>query len=363
MQSPSAFATPEDLAGRLFSTMVAAFDLFAIYIGDQLGYYRSLVADGPATSAQLADRTNTAGRYAREWLEQQAVTGFLAVDDAAAAPESRVFRLPAGYEAIFVDPDSPLTMTPAAQIFAGSVTPLAAVLEAFRSGGGVPYEDYGADLAQGQANFNRPMFVNQLAQEYIPAMPDIRARLLSDQPAHVADIGMGLGWSSIALARAYPNIRVDGFDLDDLSVQLANENAEAEGVSDRVTFHVRDAGDADLAGKYDFALAIECIHDMPDPVSVLSAMRRLVGPGGTVLVVDERAEDAFVPMGSEIERMFYGFSILHCLPVGMADQPSVATGTVMRQDTFRDYAAQAGFQEVEILTVESENFYFYRLRG
>jgi 2-polyprenyl-3-methyl-5-hydroxy-6-metoxy-1,4-benzoquinol methylase len=207
------------------------------------------------------------------------------------------------------------------------------------------------------------MFVNQLAQEYIPAMPDIDARLRSDQPAQVADIGMGLGWSSIALARAYPNIHVDGFDLDQLSVQLAKENAQAEGVADRVKFHVRDAGDADLAGKYDFALAIECIHDMPDPVSVLSAMRRLVGPGGTVLVVDERAEDAFSPMGSEIERMFYGFSILHCLPVGMTEQPSVQTGTVMRPDTFREYAAQAGFQKVDILPVESENFYFYRLTG
>ena len=363
MTTPTPLASPEELAGRLYSTMVDAFDLFSVYLGDQLGYYRSLASDGPATSGQLAERTSTAERYAREWLEQQAVTGFLAVDDAAAAPDARIYRLPEGYEDVFTNPDSPLTMTPAAQIFVGSVTPLPALLEAFRSGGGVPYEDYGPDLVQGQANFNRPMLLNQLAQEYIPAMPDIHARLQSEEPARVADIGMGLGWSSIGLARAYPNIQVDGFDLDELSVQLANDNAKSEGVDDRVKFHVRDAGDAELAGKYDFAMAIECIHDMHDPVSVLGAMRRLVGQGGTVLVVDERAEDAFAPMGSEMERMFYGFSILHCLPVGMVEQPSVGTGTVMRSKTFRDYAAQAGFQQVEILPVESENFYFYRLQA
>ena len=287
MTTVAALATPDELVGRLFASLVGAFDLFAIYLGDQLGYYRSLATEGPATSSQLASRTSTAERYAREWLEQQAVTGLLAVDDAHRAATERVFSLPLGYDEIFVNPESPMTMTAAAQIFVGTVKPLPAVLEAFRSGGGVPYEDYGPDLAHGQANFNRPMFVHRLAQEYIPAMPDLHARLLADPPARVADIGMGLGWSSIALAKGYPTIRVDGFDLDALSVELANTNAEAEGVRDRVTFSVRDAGDAEFAGTYDFALAIECIHDMSDPVSVLRTMRRLVGTGGTALVVDE----------------------------------------------------------------------------
>ena len=102
--------------------------------------------------------------------------------------------------------------------------------------------------------------------------------------------------------------------------------------------HARDAGDPELAGQYDFALAVECVHDMADPVAVLGAMRRLVGPGGTVLIVDERVPDAFAPNGDEVERMMYGFSVLHCLPVGMVDKPSVETGTVMRRPTFRRYA-------------------------
>ena len=115
-------------------------------------------------------------------------------------------------------------------------------------------------------------------------------------------------------------------------------NAEAANVADRVTFQARDAGDAELAGHYDFALAVECVHDMSNPVSVLAAMRRLVGEGGTALVVDEKVADQFTAPGDDIERFMYGFSILHCLPVGMVEQPSAATGTVMRSDTLRNYA-------------------------
>ncbi len=351
----------DDLAGRLYEAMLGGFDLFAVYIGDQLGFYRSLASEGPATSTQLAERTGTAERYVREWLEQQAVTGFLTVDDPAKPITERVFTLPNEYEAVLVDPDSFIGMAQGAQIFVGSVTPLPQLLHAFRTGDGVPYEDYGPDLAAGQARFNRPMLLRQLAQEYLPAMPDIHARLQADPPAKVADIGMGLAWSSIGLARGYPKITVDGFDLDDYSVEQANANIAAEGLSDRVVCHCRDAGDPELAGQYDFALAVECVHDMAHPVAVLSAMRRLVGPGGTVLIVDEKADETFLPHGSEHQRMLYGFSILHCLPVGMGNPDSAQTGAVMRPQTFRQYAADAGFSNVEILPVENDAFYFYRL--
>jgi SAM-dependent methyltransferase len=172
---------------------------------------------------------------------------------------------------------------------------------------------------------------------------------------------MGAGWSSIAFARAYPNVVVDGFDLDDASVEAANENARREGVADRVRFHVRDAGDPALARQYDLATAFECIHDMWNPVGALDAMRRLVGPGGTVLVMDEGVADAFGAIGDDVERFMYGFSFLHCLPVGMVVQPSAGTGTVMRSHTFRSYATEAGFADVEILPIANDFFRFYRL--
>ncbi len=351
----------DDVAGRLYEAMLGGFDLFAVYIGDRLGFYRSLASDGPATSSQLAERTGTAERYVREWLEQQVVTGFLAVDDPAKSTTGRVFTLPSGYEAVFVDPDSFIGMAQGAQIFVGAVSPLPQLLEAFRTGDGVPYDAYGNDLAEGQARFNRPMLLNQLAQEYIPAMPDIHARLQADPPARVADIGMGMGWSSIGLARGYSKIQVDGYDLDQFSVEQGNANAAAEGLSNRVSFHYHDASDPDLAGKYDFALAVECVHDMANPVAVLSGMRRLVGPGGTVLIVDEKAGESFLPNGSDQERALYGFSVFHCLAVGMGNPESAQTGAVMRPDTFQGYAAEAGFSAVEILPVQNDGFYFYRL--
>ncbi len=354
-------APPDALATRLFEATLGAMDLFAVYLGDRLGYYRALAADGPATSADLAARTGTHERYAREWLEQQAVSGILACDNRRADSGERCFRLPAGYEAVLVDPDSLTAMAPLAQIFVGCVKPLPAILDAFRTGAGVPYADYGADLHEGQAGMTRPQFRHLLAQEWLPALPDVHARLQADPPARVADIGMGLGWSSIAIAQAYPSVLVDGFDLDEVSVQAARANARAAGVADRVAFHVRDAGDAELAWRYDFALAVECVHDMPNPVSVLGAMRRLVGEGGTALVVDEKVADQFAAPGDDVERYMYGFSILHCLPVGMTEQPSAATGTVMRSDTFRRYASEAGFRAVEILPIEHDFFRFYRL--
>ena len=354
-------ASPDVLVERLFNATLEAMDLFSVYLGDKLGYYRALSDGGPATSSELADRTGTAERYTREWLEQQAVTGILTVDDADAALGQRRFSLPDGYEAVLIDPDSPTTMTPMAQIFAGCVKPLPQLLAAFRTGGGVPYEDYGVDLHEGQAGSTRPQFKHLLVQDWLPAMPDIHDRLQNRSGAKVADVGMGLGWSSIAIAKGYPSVQVDGFDLDQASVDAARVNAEAAGVNGRVTFHARDAGDPELAGQYDLALAVECIHDMSNPVGVLGAMRRLVGAGGTVLVVDEKVADRFEAPGDDIERFMYGFSILHCLPVGMVEQPSAETGTVIRESTMRRYAEKAGFADVDVLPVEHDYFRFYRL--
>lgn len=358
---PKPMVTAEKLTERLETALLGAFDIASVYLGDRLGFYQSLANDGPATSTQLADRTGTAERYAREWLEQQAMTQILRVDDPAKPAQDRVFALPEGYEAVFVDPDSPLGMAHAAQSFVASFAPLPQLLAAYRTGAGVPYEDYGEDMAIGQARFSRPFGLHRLAGEYLPTIPDLDARLRADPPARVADIGMGAGWSSIGIARAYPRALVDGFDLDPYSVELATTHAHEFGVADRVRFQCRDAGDPALAANYDLALAVECIHDMADPAGVLAAMRRLVAPGGTVLIVDENAAETFQPDGNPSERLLYGYSILQCLPVSLADRPSAATGAVMRPATFRHYANAAGYAAVEILPVNSDAFTFYRL--
>lgn len=359
--TPLTQATADELVERLFGATLGTLELFCVYVGDQLGFYRALGEGGPATAPELAARAGTSERYTREWLEQQATAGILTCANPDAAPDERRFALPEAYIPLFTDPDDLSTVTPMAQITAGAIAPLRLLLDAFRSGAGVPYADYGEDLHAGQAGFTRPMFTHQLVQEWMPAMPDIAARLAADPPARIADIGMGQGWSSIAFARGYPRVLVDGFDLDEASVLAARQNAEAAGVGDRVTFQVRDAGDPALAGHYDLAIAVECIHDMSDPVSVLAAMRRLVGPGGTVLIVDERVPDTFAPNGDEIERYMYGFSVLHCLPVGMVEQPSAETGAAMRRPTFRRYASEAGYAQVDELPIDNPFYRFYRL--
>lgn len=354
-------ATPDEILSRISDSMVGMLELFCIYVGDQLGFYETLHGQGPATPAALARRVGTNERYTREWLEQQATAGFLTCENPESPASERRYALPDGYAPVFVDRESLTIAPPMAQIAAGCIAPLHDLLAAFRSGAGVPYAAYGHDLHEGQARMTRPHFVHQLTQEWIPAMPEIDARLKAGPPARVADIGMGQGWSSIAIARGYPNVRVDGFDLDAASVDAARANAREAGVDGRVTFQVRDAGDSDLAGQYDLALAVECVHDMSDPVAVLGSMRRLVGPGGTVLIVDERVPDAFAPHGDAVERMIYGFSVLHCLPVGMVDQPSAETGAVMRRPTFRRYAEEAGFSRVDELPIENDFYRFYKL--
>ena len=246
-------------------------------------------------------------------------------------------------------------------ILAGALRPLQAVVQAYRTGAGVAYGEYGADLIEGQAGMNRAMFLKEMGTSWLPRIPEIHNRLLSDPPARVADIGAGAGWSSIAIAKTYLKAQIDGFDLDAPSLEIARENARRAGVDNRVKFQVCSATELRLAGEYDLVAAFECIHDMADPVGALRAMRSLAGTSGTVLVVDERVGEAFSTSNNEVDWMMYGWSILHCLPVGMADKPSAETGTVMRPETLRRYAQAAGFKNLEILPIENYFFRFYRL--
>lgn len=351
----------DEFVQRLFLAAVQSIDLLSMYLGDRLGLYDTLRATGAATAGELAARAGIHERYAREWLEQQGVAGILAVDDPTAAPTARRYRLPQAHAEVLTDRDSLNYLAPLARVL-GAIGPvLPALLEAYRTGGGVPWSAYGDDMRMGQERLNRPSFLYLLTDEWLPAIPDVHARLQSAQGARVADIGCGAGWSSIAIARAYPAVRVDGFDVDAPSIAVARENAMTAGVADRVSFHVRDVAEGVPGGPYDLVTAFECIHDLSRPVEVLQAMRRLAGDDGAVLVMDERVGETFTAPADEIERFMYGASLLVCLPTGMAEQPSAATGTVMRPSTLRRYAVEAGFRAVEVLPIEHPFFRFYRL--
>ena len=351
------------LVERLFHGGIAVLEMLSVYVGDRLGLYRALAQDGPSTTSQLARSAGIHERYAREWLEQQAVAGVIQVATENTDAAKRQYTLAPGHAEVLLNPGSLNYLVPVVWAIPGLAATLPALLQAYRDGGGVPYPAYGAEFRNSIASLNRPMFKNQLGSEWIPAMADVDRRLRADPPARVADVGCGTGWSSIAIAQAYPKARVDGFDIDEASIATARENALETGVEKRVTFERRDAGGPGKAASYDLVTAFETIHDMSNPVAALRAMRALVAPGGAVLVADERVAEAFSAPGDERERFMYGWSVLHCLPVGRVDPPALGTGTVMRPDTLRRYASEAGFSGVEILPIEHDFWRFYRLRN
>jgi 2-polyprenyl-3-methyl-5-hydroxy-6-metoxy-1,4-benzoquinol methylase len=346
---------------RLFGAFIQTWDVYAVYLGDKLGYYTALAEKGPLDPGGLAAATGTLERYAREWLEQQAVAGIMQVDDEAADPAERRYTLPAAHAEVLTGRDSLRYMTPAASQVVASGIALPLLVETYRGERTMGWEDYGSDMRQGQADLNRPWFMASLGADVLPSVTDVHERLSAG--GRVADIGCGGGWSTIAMAKAYPLIEADGYDLDETSVEMARRNGAEEGVADRVRFHAADATSEELEGGYDLVTAFECIHDLGDPVGALRTMRRLRNDGGAVLVVDEKVAERFSAPGDDVERYMYGFSITTCLPDGMSHPGSVGTGTVMRPDTLRAYAAEAGFSDVEILPMEHDTFRLYRLVG
>jgi 2-polyprenyl-3-methyl-5-hydroxy-6-metoxy-1,4-benzoquinol methylase len=343
----------DELANRLFQTCNAALDIFAVYIGDRLGYYAALADLGSATSAELAGRTGTHERYAREWLEQQAVTEILIVDDPSADALSRRYTLEPGHAEVLLDEDSLSHLVPLVRYYVGTVPILPAVIEAYRTGGGVSWTEMGREIVEAQAGFNRALYARFLGTENLPSIPDVDARLRADPSARVADIGCGAGWSSVAIAGAYPKVRVHGVDLDPLAIEIARRNAAEAGLSDRVTFEVRDATDLPK-GSFDLVVLLECLHDLAHPVEVLRGVRDLLSRGGAVIVMDERVAEAFAAPGDAVDRMMYGWSLVQCLPGGMAREGSAGTGAVMRPSTLRRYAEEAGYKEVQILPIDSD---------
>jgi predicted O-methyltransferase YrrM len=356
-------AQREALANRLVADLSASMETLGIWLGLRLGLYAALDRTGPASAVELASSAGIDGRYAREWLEQQAVAGVLVTRDAALDADERRYDLPAPHREVLLDEVSPYFVAPVAYALAGIARALPELLAAYRTGAGVEFAAYGDEIRDHIEQLNRPMFVNDLASSWLPAVPELDARLRAEPPARVAEIACGAGWASIALARAYPNVRVDGFDLDAASIERATRNAAEAGVDERVTFAVRDAADPALAGRYDAVLVFEALHDLARPVEALAAARALLADGGCVLVGDERVAETFTAPGDELERLMYGFSILHCLPASRTETPSAATGTVLRPATLRAYARQAGFGEVQVLPIDNEMWRFYRLAG
>ncbi|MCW6008867.1 class I SAM-dependent methyltransferase [Micromonospora sp. CPCC 205371] len=311
-----------------------------------------------STSTELAVRTGTAERYVREWLEHHAASGLLDVDDATAGPLERRYRLPAAHAPVLADHDDVRFAVHRAIDIVRAARPLPDLVDAFRTGAAPPPSPW---EPEGRAANNRPVYLAHLGREWLPAIPDIDGRLRAEPPARVADLACGMGWSSIAIAHAYPLVMVDGFDLDAEAIADARRNAATEGVADRVSFSVADAAAPELSARYDLVTILEGFHDMARPVDVLRAVRGMLADGGSVLMIDENVADDFIAPAPELERYHYGWSVVSCLPGAMGDPQTAATGAVMRVATLRRYAEEASFHAVEVLPIQTPTWRFYRL--
>jgi 2-polyprenyl-3-methyl-5-hydroxy-6-metoxy-1,4-benzoquinol methylase len=342
------------LEDRIVSSAVAALEIFSIHLGRRLGLYRAL-DEGPMTAPDLAVTAGIDQRYAREWLEQQAVAGFVTVENADDAWDRRRYRLTEAPRAVFLTPDDPRHVSPLADMIGGVGQTIDAVAAAFRTGEGVPFVAYGEHLREGQGAINRPAFVHDLVSAWIGAVPG-----LADSVRRVADLGCGVGWSTIAMADQLPHAEVIGWDADPASIESAQRNA-AEAAAD-VKFFAADAQHMAANGPFDLVTILEALHDMAQPAAVLRAAREALGPDGVLLVADENVPDYFTGPGDELERMMYGWSITHCLPAALAEEPSAGIGTVIRAPIVKELAAQAGFTSVERLGVDAGFFQLYLLR-
>jgi 2-polyprenyl-3-methyl-5-hydroxy-6-metoxy-1,4-benzoquinol methylase len=348
----------EALAGRLFNAVIDMGEVATVYFGEALGIYDALVDKGPITAAKLAEHLGLDGRYLSEWLTQQAIAGFIDVENGSDDAAARRYSISPEHAVVFTERTSPAYLGFAGKFFEALGRVMPALLEGFKTGKGVPYSAYGPNGVTAQADITLPGYINSLTQEWVPQVPGLKEKL--EAGAKLAEIACGMGVAAVELAKAFPNITIDGYDLDETSVAQARRRAADAGLSDRVTFRVHDVRDPKLAGRYDVVTVFEAVHDMGDPVATLATLKRLLAPGGIAVVADEKVQDTFTAPGDEIERFMALSSVVWCLPQGLADGPH-AHGTLLRTPELKAYATKAGWADVETLPIEHMSWRFYRL--
>ena len=332
------------LAERMFGGVIATMEMLTVHLGWRFGFYEQLRT--PHNAGELAAATGILPRYVREWCEQQATAGFLDVDYPSAAADERRFVLPPGHAVALLDQDHPAYVGSVAALVGGVGRSFGPLLDAYRDGTGLSFGGYGDEVRIGQGLFNRAGFLGQLAETWVPGMPGV-AELLGRPGAVAFDLGCGVGWSTIALARAYPDLTAVGIDSDEASIMDARRNVAGADLASRVRFEVARSDAPAGPGSADVVFFFEALHDMAHPVAALESARAALRPGGRVVVLDENVLDAFTPNGPEVERLMYASSVLHCLPVGLSEPDSAGTGAMMRPDVLRGYASAAGFAAVE----------------
>ncbi len=321
----------QKFVGDLGASMTAAL----VLVGDELGLYRALARSGKAlNSTELAQATATEERYVREWLSQQAASGYVTLtdDDKFTLTPEQAFAL--AYE------DSPAYTPGAFQIVSAMIKDQHKVTEAFRSGSGVGWHEHHPSLFEGTERFFRPNYASNLIASWIPALEGVREKL--ERGARVADVGCGFGASTILMAQAYPKSEFIGFDYHQASIEKARERAEKAGVADRIEFQVSTAKEFPGTG-YDLVTFFDCLHDMGDPAGAAAHVRATLAKGGTWMIVEPFANDNLRDNLNPVGRVFYAASTMICTPASRSQEVGAALGAQAGEPRIRDCVTAGGF--------------------
>ncbi|MDD7940713.1 class I SAM-dependent methyltransferase [Actinomycetospora lutea] len=322
-----------EFLGQVVTDMGATGAAGQVVLGGRLGLYRAL-ARGAATPEVLAERTGCDARYLTEWLRGQAAGGYVAYDATSGA-----FSLTEEQAFCLADPEGP-NVSAIFRIGLGYLRAEPRIAEAFRTGEGMPWSDHDEDVFIGCDAFFRPGYVAELVPHWIPALDGVEARLRDG--ARVADVGCGLGTTSVLMAEAFPRSTVTGSDYHDESIALARKKAADAGVGDRVTFEVASAQGFTGTG-YDLVTMFDCLHDMGDPVGAARRVREALAPDGTWLLVEPYAGDTVEETLNPVGRLYYAASTFLCVPNGLSQPGGYALGAQAGESAIRDVVTTAGF--------------------
>ncbi|HEY1917486.1 MAG TPA: methyltransferase domain-containing protein [Streptosporangiaceae bacterium] len=320
---------------RAVGEVGATLNTALVVMGDRLGFYRALAGAGPLSPADLAQRTGTAERYVREWLNAQAAGGYVEYD-----PDSGRYTLPPEQAVALTDADSPAFLPGFFQIALGSVTDSPKIIEAARSGAGFGWGEHGHDVLEGCERFFRPGYNASLVSGWLPALEGVVAKL--ERGGRVADVGCGHGASTILMAQSFPNSSFTGSDYHEGSIETARRCAQEAGVAGRIHFETAPAA-AYGGDDYDLVTMFDCLHDMGDPVGAARHVRQTLKDDGTWMIVEpmagDRVEDNLNPVG----RAYYAFSTLLCTPASLSQEVGLALGAQAGEARIRDVVQAGGF--------------------
>ncbi|QDU86666.1 putative methyltransferase YcgJ [Pirellulimonas nuda] len=325
-----------ELLGKMVNDMGAAAVAPLVVLGDKLGLYRALAADGPLSTEELADKTGTTERYVREWCAAQAGSGYIDLD-----PKTGKFCMTPEQQAVFADSDSPTCMTGGYYSISSMFIDEPKITHAFQTGEGVAWGDHSACLFCGVEKFFRPGYMASLVAEWLPALDGVVEKL--ERGAKVADVGCGHGASTLIMAEAFPRSTFVGFDFHEPSVQHANALAKEAGLKN-VRFEVAAAKHFPGAG-YDLVALFDCLHDMGDPVGAAAHARQALAPDGTLMLVEPFAHDELADNLNPVGRMFYSFSTMICTPASTSQEVGLALGAQAGEKRLREVVEAAGFSK------------------